>query len=116
MFQASQFVVCLVRCRSPSCTLPISSRSSRLPPFPASLSFPPSVLPSPFPPPSLPHHIRPGPLSMPGSITFQMYCTGGIRCDIYSTFLKQRGYNNLYTLEGGIQVSRGRQAVGQISI
>jgi predicted sulfurtransferase len=36
----------------------------------------------------------------------QMYCTGGIRCDIYSTFLKSRGYNNLYTLEGGIQVRR----------
>jgi hypothetical protein len=34
----------------------------------------------------------------------QMYCTGGIRCDIYSTFLRQRGYKNLYTLEGGIQV------------
>lgn len=33
----------------------------------------------------------------------QMYCTGGIRCDIYSTFLKQKGFTNLYTLEGGIQ-------------
>lgn len=33
----------------------------------------------------------------------QMYCTGGIRCDIYSTVLRQRGYQNLYTLEGGIQ-------------
>jgi predicted sulfurtransferase len=32
-----------------------------------------------------------------------MYCTGGIRCDIYSTFLKSKGYHNLYTLEGGIQ-------------
>ncbi|KAJ9508204.1 hypothetical protein QJQ45_021529, partial [Haematococcus lacustris] len=32
-----------------------------------------------------------------------MYCTGGIRCDIYSTFLKSRGFNNLYTLEGGVQ-------------
>jgi predicted sulfurtransferase len=32
-----------------------------------------------------------------------MYCTGGIRCDVYSAFLKQRGYNNLYTLEGGVQ-------------
>jgi hypothetical protein len=34
----------------------------------------------------------------------QMMCTGGIRCDIYSTLLKARGFNNLYTLEGGIQV------------
>jgi predicted sulfurtransferase len=38
-----------------------------------------------------------------------MYCTGGIRCDIYSTFLKQRGYSNLYTLEGGIQVGARRR-------
>lgn len=38
-----------------------------------------------------------------------MYCTGGIRCDIYSAFLRQRGYNNLYTLEGGIQ-ARTRRA------
>jgi predicted sulfurtransferase len=34
-----------------------------------------------------------------------MYCTGGIRCDIYSTFLKNKGFRNLYTLEGGVQVS-----------
>ena len=32
-----------------------------------------------------------------------MYCTGGIRCDVYSTVLKQQGYKNLYTLEGGVQ-------------
>lgn len=32
-----------------------------------------------------------------------MYCTGGIRCDIYSTFLKQRGFRNLFSLEGGVQ-------------
>ena len=31
-----------------------------------------------------------------------MYCTGGIRCDIYSTILRQKGYNNLYSLEGGV--------------
>jgi predicted sulfurtransferase len=32
-----------------------------------------------------------------------MYCTGGIRCDVYSAYLKNKGYRNLYTLEGGIQ-------------
>ena len=32
-----------------------------------------------------------------------MYCTGGIRCDVYSAYLKKKGYKNLYTLEGGIQ-------------
>ncbi|XP_010277320.1 PREDICTED: rhodanese-like domain-containing protein 8, chloroplastic isoform X2 [Nelumbo nucifera] len=31
-----------------------------------------------------------------------MYCTGGIRCDVYSTMLRQRGFQNLYTLKGGI--------------
>lgn len=31
-----------------------------------------------------------------------MYCTGGIRCDIYSTWLKRQGFDQLYTLEGGI--------------
>lgn len=33
----------------------------------------------------------------------QMYCTGGIRCDIYSAMLRQKGFKNLYTLEGGVQ-------------
>lgn len=31
-----------------------------------------------------------------------MYCTGGIRCDVYSSFLQQKGFKNLYTLEGGV--------------
>ncbi|KAL0927235.1 hypothetical protein M5K25_001398 [Dendrobium thyrsiflorum] len=31
-----------------------------------------------------------------------MYCTGGIRCDVYSTVLRQRGFQNLYTLNGGV--------------
>lgn len=33
----------------------------------------------------------------------QMYCTGGIRCDVYSTFLRKKGFHNLYSLEGGVQ-------------
>lgn len=32
-----------------------------------------------------------------------IYCTGGIRCDVYGTYLRQKGFNKLYTLEGGIQ-------------
>ena len=32
-----------------------------------------------------------------------MYCTGGIRCDVYSTFLRRQGFTQLYTLEGGVQ-------------
>ncbi|KAL9170944.1 hypothetical protein ABFS82_04G179000 [Erythranthe guttata] len=31
-----------------------------------------------------------------------MYCTGGIRCDVYSTILRQQGFKNLYTLKGGV--------------
>ncbi|GAB4850479.1 Rhodanese-like domain-containing protein 8, chloroplastic [Ancistrocladus abbreviatus] len=36
------------------------------------------------------------------NIDILMYCTGGIRCDVYSTILRQRGFQNLYTLKGGI--------------
>jgi predicted sulfurtransferase len=32
-----------------------------------------------------------------------MYCTGGIRCDVYTAFLAKKGFKNLYTLEGGVQ-------------
>ncbi|DBB14469.1 TPA: hypothetical protein ACH3X3_004757 [Trebouxia sp. C0006] len=32
-----------------------------------------------------------------------MYCTGGIRCDVYSAHLRDKGFTNLYMLEGGIQ-------------
>jgi predicted sulfurtransferase len=39
----------------------------------------------------------------PKDAPVMMYCTGGIRCDIYSAFLRKRGYTQLYTLEGGIQ-------------
>ncbi|KAH9323399.1 hypothetical protein KI387_018038, partial [Taxus chinensis] len=31
-----------------------------------------------------------------------MYCTGGIRCDVYSVILRKKGFQNLYTLKGGI--------------
>uniref|UniRef100_A0A0E0D0I7 Rhodanese domain-containing protein n=1 Tax=Oryza meridionalis TaxID=40149 RepID=A0A0E0D0I7_9ORYZ len=31
-----------------------------------------------------------------------MYCTGGIRCDVYSTILRKKGFRNLYTLKGGV--------------
>ncbi|KAK4426991.1 Rhodanese-like domain-containing protein 8, chloroplastic [Sesamum alatum] len=31
-----------------------------------------------------------------------MYCTGGIRCDVYSTILRQQGFKRLYTLKGGV--------------
>lgn len=31
-----------------------------------------------------------------------MYCTGGIRCEIYSSLLKELGFENVYQLQGGI--------------
>jgi predicted sulfurtransferase len=39
----------------------------------------------------------------PADTPVMMYCTGGIRCDVYSTFLREKGFTNLYTLEGGVQ-------------
>lgn len=30
------------------------------------------------------------------------YCTGGIRCEILTTVMKQRGFNEVYQIEGGI--------------
>jgi hypothetical protein len=32
-----------------------------------------------------------------------MYCTGGIRCDVYSAKLRQQGFSNMFTLAGGVQ-------------
>ena len=31
-----------------------------------------------------------------------MYCTGGIRCEKASTYLKSKGYKNIIQLKGGI--------------
>ena len=31
-----------------------------------------------------------------------MYCTGGIRCDVYSSKMREQGFKNLYSLEGGV--------------
>lgn len=31
-----------------------------------------------------------------------MCCTGGIRCEVYSAYLKERGFETVYQLEGGI--------------
>ena len=31
-----------------------------------------------------------------------MFCTGGIRCEKASNFLKQRGFKNVFQLKGGI--------------
>lgn len=31
-----------------------------------------------------------------------MYCTGGIRCEYYSAYMREQGFNNVYQLEGGV--------------
>jgi UPF0176 protein len=31
-----------------------------------------------------------------------MYCTGGIRCEVYSALLKDIGFEHVYQLQGGI--------------
>jgi UPF0176 protein len=31
-----------------------------------------------------------------------MYCTGGIRCELYSSILKEKGFDKVYQLNGGI--------------
>ena len=48
---------------------------------------------------SIPSYLQGKDLATP----VMMYCTGGIRCDVYSAHLRDKGFNNLYTLEGGIQ-------------
>lgn len=31
-----------------------------------------------------------------------MYCTGGIRCEYYSAYLREKGFNKVYQLDGGV--------------
>lgn len=38
----------------------------------------------------------------PKKTPVMMYCTGGIRCELYSSILKDRGFDNVYQLDGGI--------------
>ena len=37
-----------------------------------------------------------------------MYCTGGIRCELYSALLKKEGFENVYQLDGGV-IAYGQQ-------
>jgi len=38
----------------------------------------------------------------PEKTPVMMYCTGGIRCEVYSAYLKQMGFEKVFQLEGGI--------------
>lgn len=38
----------------------------------------------------------------PKKTPVMMYCTGGIRCELYSSILKKRGFDKVYQLDGGV--------------
>ncbi|NGX62396.1 MAG: hypothetical protein K940chlam9_01893, partial [Chlamydiae bacterium] len=38
----------------------------------------------------------------PEKTKVMMYCTGGIRCELYSALLKKRGFQDVYQLDGGV--------------
>lgn len=38
----------------------------------------------------------------PKSTPVMMYCTGGIRCELYSAILKKKGFDKIYQLNGGV--------------
>jgi len=38
----------------------------------------------------------------PKTAKVMMYCTGGIRCELYSALLKEKGFENVYQLDGGV--------------
>lgn len=38
----------------------------------------------------------------PKKTPVMMYCTGGIRCEIYSSILRSKGFETVYQLEGGV--------------
>lgn len=45
----------------------------------------------------------------PKTTPVMMYCTGGIRCELYSSILKEKGFEKVYQLEGGI-INYGKKA------
>jgi len=49
-----------------------------------------------------------------------MYCTGGIRCELYSVLLKEKGFKKVYQLEGGVinygQKEGGRHWLGKLFV
>lgn len=38
----------------------------------------------------------------PKKTKVMMYCTGGIRCELYSSLLKEKGFDEVYQLDGGV--------------
>ena len=44
----------------------------------------------------------------PNKTKVMMYCTGGIRCELYSALMKDEGFETVYQLEGGV-IKYGQQ-------
>jgi UPF0176 protein len=44
----------------------------------------------------------------PATTKVMMYCTGGIRCELYSALMKQEGFGTVYQLDGGV-IKYGQQ-------
>lgn len=38
----------------------------------------------------------------PAATKVMMYCTGGIRCELYSALMKKKGFKDVYQLDGGV--------------
>ncbi len=38
----------------------------------------------------------------PGKTPVMMYCTGGIRCEVFSALMMEEGFNEIYQLDGGV--------------
>jgi len=48
----------------------------------------------------------------PATTKVMMYCTGGIRCELFSALLKQKGFQHVYQLHGGV-VKYGLETQGE---
>ena len=48
----------------------------------------------------------------PKETPVMMYCTGGIRCEVYSALLKEAGFEKVYQLEGGV-INYGHKEKGK---
>lgn len=48
----------------------------------------------------------------PAKTRVMMYCTGGIRCELYSALLKEEGFTEVYQLQGGV-IKYGLESSGK---
>lgn len=48
----------------------------------------------------------------PEETNVMMYCTGGIRCEFYSAYLKEAGFKKVFQLEGGV-LNHGAEVNGE---